>query len=83
VRPALVNLYLLRTMKAKFKCDRTIDYGNQKVAELSVVTDGSEENKHFSKHTPQGTLSITLDQEAMVDFFKPQEEYILDFTVAE
>lgn len=74
----------MKTIRAKFKCDSVTDFGNQKRADLSAVTNGSEENKSFAKFTPSGNLSISIDSETEAsNLFQPGKEYLLEFTESE
>lgn len=67
-------------VKTKFVCESVSDYGNLKAATLRAVTNGSEENKSFSKFTPGDQVQVTVDSEtAAADFFKPKKEYLLTF----
>ena len=50
---------------------------------LSAVTGGSDENKGFWKYTPGGDLTMTIDNQAAMDKFKPGQEFYVDFTLAE
>ncbi len=73
----------VQTVKAKFICQLVTDNGTQKVAQLNAVYGGSEENRSFSKFTPSGQLTITVDNEtAAAGFFQPKEEYYLTFEKA-
>jgi HKD family nuclease len=74
----------MKKIKAKFKCDSVTDFGDQKRADLSAVTSGSEENKSFAKFTPSGNLSISIDSETEAsNLFQPGKEYLLEFSESE
>lgn len=42
----------------------------------------SEENKSFSKWTPQGSIEMTITNPAAVEFFEIGKAYYIDFTPA-
>jgi hypothetical protein len=44
--------------------------------------DGSD-NAQWSKWTPNGSLKMTINNEAVFDAFEPGKEYYLDITPAE
>ena len=72
------------SVRAKFCCrdkskDEHNDYHN---IVLEAVTDGSDENKSFWKHTPSGRLEMSIDNPAAVEQFEVGKEYYLDFTPA-
>jgi hypothetical protein len=69
-------------MRAKFVCQFIEDWGNKKVVHMMAVYGDSEENKTYSKFTPQGELKITIDQgTSAFDFIQQGKEYYLDFTL--
>lgn len=45
-------------------------------------TDPTHENKSFWDATPQGDLSMTIDNPSAAEFFKPGLEYYIDFSEA-
>lgn len=47
---------------------------------LQAVCGGSAENESFAKYTPQGTITITVDNEHLGEEFKPGMSYYVDFT---
>lgn len=67
-------------MRAKFLCCSVKDYGHLKEAELMPVTGGSGENEDFFNFTPAGLLRLSIDKNVAMDYFKPGNEYYLDFT---
>ncbi len=71
--------------RAKFMCDSVEDFGNGYLtAKLrAVASTDNYEDQDFSKATPNGTLSMSIDNPALVGFFKPNKAYYLDFTEAE
>jgi hypothetical protein len=72
-------------MRAKFRVNSLTQYaGAGRKFELSAVTDdGTPENQRYNTATPAGSLSITIDNPAVVDFLEPGKSYYLDFTEAE
>lgn len=69
---------------AKFRCNNVKSYGSAQpsVVEFSPVYDANtEENQRFTKYTPAGSLSMTVDNPAVV--FKPGTFYYLTFEEAE
>jgi hypothetical protein len=70
-------------MRAKFRCDSVTDFGGSKKAKLTAITNGSEENSDFNKYTPSAELEIHICNPNALDYFKPDEEYYLNFSKAE
>ena len=73
-------------VRAKFVCVGVSDNPEQEQKNISLipVTDGSEENKSFSKYTPAGGVDLTISYETEAsNFFEEGSEYYLDFTKAE
>lgn len=72
----------IRTVRAKFKCNNIVDYGNQKQANLSAVySNDTQENADFTKATPYGEFKINIDSSAAASsFFEPTKEYYINFT---
>jgi hypothetical protein len=69
---------------AKFKCNSVLNYEGSKTATLNAVCSTSDENKDFTKYTPNGRLEISIMNDAVASsFFEPGKEYYLDFTQAE
>jgi len=74
----------MKTLLAKFKVGSTVNYGNNNVeANLSAVTGDSEENKTFSKYTPNASVKIHITNPDALDFFEPGEEYVFEIKKAE
>jgi len=70
----------MKNLLAKFKVGSVVDFGNQNVeANLSAVTNTSEENKTFSIYTPSASVKIHITNPEALDFFKPGEEYTATF----
>lgn len=71
-------------MRAKFYCNQVDDSGYGLQVELSaVVSDDNIENQDFNEATPNGTLSMQIDNPKAVGFFEAGKEYYLDFIQAE
>lgn len=72
-------------VRAKFKCNSITDYGSQKQAHMTAVSDNSTgENADFTKWTPYGDLKINIDAEAPASsYFKPGKTYYLIFRETE
>ena len=71
-------------VRAKFRCQSVKSYGTALPAniEFSAVADASTpENERFTKYTPGGQLTLTVDNPAVT--FVPGQDYYLDFTPAE
>jgi len=74
----------MRTLQAKFKVGSVTDFGNKNIeANLSAVTNTSEENKTFSIYTPNATLKMHITNPDALDFFEAGEEYVCTFVKAE
>jgi len=72
------------TLLAKFKVGSVVNYGNNNIeANLSAVTNTSEENKTFSIYTPNATVKMHITNPDALNFFEPGEEYICTFEKAE
>jgi hypothetical protein len=72
-------------VRAKFRVQSYTQYtGSGRQFTLGAVTDdGTPENERYNKATPAGTMSITIDNPAVVSFLEPGKDYYLDFTKAE
>lgn len=75
----------MNQVRAKFVCQNVTHHvgGQQNIVMTPVVGDNSEENKSFSKYTPNGKLELTITNEAVFDFFKPGKQFYLDMIPAE
>lgn len=74
----------MTTTRAKFRCNSVQSFGpNQpdSIVFTAVYDASTEENERFTKHTPSGTLTMTVDNPAVT--FEPGAHYYLDFTKAE
>lgn len=73
----------MKTLLAKFKVGSVVDYGNQNIeANLSAVTNTSEENKTFSIYTPNASVKIHITNPDALGFFEAGEEYVCEFRKA-
>lgn len=74
------------SVRAKFRVHSVLDFGQSKEVSMGPVYEGSlgdnEENKRFTKATPNGTLKMTVDNPYAADQFAPGQEWFLDFTLA-
>lgn len=67
------------SIRAKFKCHRvTKDSGGNEMVNLSAVY--GDDNKPWSKFTPNGDLSMTISNPEAQGFFEPNVDYYLDVT---
>lgn len=74
----------MKKLLAKFKVGSVVDYGNNNIeANLSAVTNTSEENKTFSIYTPNASVKIHITNPEALDFFKAGKEYICEFKEVE
>jgi len=72
----------MEKVRAKFKCNSVTSFESNKNVGLSVVTDGSEENKSFANYTPNGNINLSIDNGTdAADYFEPGKEYYVDFEV--
>lgn len=75
----------MNKVRAKFVCIAVQDQPEfeSKSVQLIPVTDGSEENKSFSKYTPSGNLHLKISNETEAsNAFEVNKEYYLDITEA-
>ena len=78
------------TMRAKMKVSRVERWdGADKVTMNAVCrtggypADGIDENNSYAKFTPQGELTLTIANPALVGMIEPGATYYLDFTPAD
>ena len=75
-------------VRAKFRLnsyETQLDYRTKeelRSLKLSVVTDGSPENKEFFKYTPNGHIEIGVLNPSAWKQFELDKEYYVDFTPA-
>lgn len=72
------------SVRAKFRVAEITDLGYQKKIKLTVVYEGAlgenEENKRFTKATPNGECWMSVDNPYAADQFAVGEEWYADFT---
>lgn len=72
-----------KTILAKFKVGSVTNYGNSNEGvNMSPVINGSDENKSFSLYTPNGKIEMHITNPEACGFFKPGEEYYVEFKKA-
>jgi len=75
-----------QVVRAKFICDNSdseSDDNDTCNIHLSVVIEGSAENKEFSKYTPYGGINIGIDKDSKaLELFERGREYYVDFRLA-
>jgi hypothetical protein len=78
---------VIMSVRAKVVCQYVQDFGHIKEVRLIPVTpnadDNIPENERFHKYTPNGSITLTIDNLAAAEQFKPQHTYYLDFTPVE
>lgn len=62
---------------------KSLIYPSERIELKAVYADGDPENESFAAATPQGTLTITVDNPAVIGSFKPGQTYYLDLTPAD
>ena len=71
-------------MRAKFVIDSVTPVPQEQEEIVArAVTDGSEENKSFSRWTPSGSLSLMISNPNLLGYWKQGDEFYLDFTKIE
>lgn len=65
------------SVRAKFKCISVTSTENSEVINLKVVTNDRDENKEWSKYTPDGSLNMTVTNPLAFGEFKAGEEYLI------
>ena len=69
--------------RAKFTVSDVSKSGDSENVSLSPVTDeGIPENKTFWESTPNGSLKMTITNQAVHGFFRKGKSYYLDITEA-
>lgn len=71
-------------VRAKFRCikvSKTSYNSTQIIYEFQAMSnDGTPENERYHRFTPQGALSLTVDNPAIDGFYVLGQDYYLDFT---
>lgn len=74
------------SVRAKFRVNVIEDWGPTKKIKLNAVYEGqlgaNEENKRFTKATPNGEFWMTVDNPYASEQFKVGQEWYLDCTLA-
>lgn len=75
------------TVRAKFRVSSVEDFGQSKQLKLNAVYEGSlgenEENRRFTKATPNGEIKMTVDNPYASDQFAPGQEWYVTFERAD
>lgn len=75
------------SVRAKFRVNVIEDYGSSKKIKLNAVYEGqlgtNEENKRFSKATPNGEFWMTVDNPFASNQFKVGQEWYLNCELAQ
>lgn len=70
-------------IRAKITCSSIVKTSGQEIVSFCAVTSGdSEENKTYSKYTPNLGLNMTITNDNVLGAFVPGENYYLHFTPA-
>lgn len=70
---------MLEKVRAKFRVNAVIPHEWGTEVSMHPVYSGSEENKAFWDATPNGSLNLTIKNEAAAKYFRPNAEYYIDF----
>ena len=71
-------------VRAKFICESVENFKFSKTAKLRAVHGTESENADFTKYTPNGTIQISITEDAPAsNVFEPGKNYYVDFTEAE
>lgn len=73
------------TVRAKFKVSNIVPNENSQTVSLHPVysEDPNHENKKFWDATPAGSLTMTINNTNIHDFFVLNSEYYIDITQAQ
>lgn len=73
-----------KVARCKFVCDSVTNYQGSKTARLRAVCGKEGENADFTQYTPNGTIEVTVNNEApATDHFVPGKNYYVDFIETE
>ena len=71
-------------VRAKFIVQYVQDFGQVKEVKLVPVTPNADdkisENERFHKYTPNGSITMTIDNPPASDQFAPGKSFYVDFT---
>lgn len=71
-------------VRCKFVCESVTKYAGSKTANLRAVYGTAEENADFTKFTPNGSIEVSITNDAPADgVFVPGKNYFVDFTEVE
>lgn len=77
-------------MRAKMRITEVNRFeGSDRIKMVAVArssgyaADGSDEDNTYAKFTPQGELTITVNNPALLGKYEPGKKFYLDFTPAE
>ncbi|HHA1955694.1 hypothetical protein [Enterobacter ludwigii] len=73
------------SVRAKFRCHfiQKADDNSHRTIHMSPVTADTEENKTWSKYTPDGQLTMHVSNPAAFDQFEQGKEYYIDIQLAQ
>ncbi|HEO9244719.1 TPA: hypothetical protein ACOEHP_000748 [Enterobacter ludwigii] len=73
------------TVRAKFFCQsiQKAEDDSYRTIHMSPVTADTEENKAWSKYTPDGQLTMHVSNPAAFDQFEQGKEYYIDIQLAQ
>lgn len=73
------------SVRAKFRCHfiQKADDNSYRTIHMSPVTADTEENKTWSKYTPDGQLTMHVSNPAAFDQFEQGKEYYIDIQLAQ
>ena len=72
----------MRKIVAKMKCSSVLHTEGAEQVKFGAVTADTEENKTWSKYTPQGEVTLTVTNPDAFGAFVPGTEYLLTFEAA-
>ena len=79
----------MSNMRAKFQVQSVSGQTAQEVVTMSAVCsnapfgpNGESDDSTYARYTPSGSLSITINNPALVGIFKVGQKFYLDFTEA-
>lgn len=77
------------TMRAKFQVSKVERFAEcdritcNAVAAKTYPADGSDEDNTYARFSPQGELTLTIENPALLGKIQPGRKFYLDFTPAE
>jgi hypothetical protein len=74
----------MKTVRSKFQVVSVKEFAHgSKQAELTTRYSNTPEDNQFAKATPNGNITITVDNPDTKDFLVPGKDYFVDFTPAD